>query len=210
MAANSEFDAKAREWDLNPMHLERSKAIAEEMLREIPFSQDLKALEFGAGTGLLSFLLYDRAGSITMADNSEEMTRVMQEKIESRGVGNLQVIHADLEHEDLPEKFGLIFSQMVLHHVREPEKILEKFADMLNPGGYLAIADLYPEDGSFHGEGVNVHLGFDPVVLAEKLQAFGCIVTRLNKVFEIRRQAEGSDVKIFPVFLLVVQRQPGR
>ncbi len=30
-------------------------------------------------------------------------------------------------------------------------RILEKFHDLLNPSGYLAIADLYPEDGSFHG-----------------------------------------------------------
>jgi len=32
---------------------------------------------------------------------------------------------------------------------------------MLSKGGYLAIADLYKEDGSFHGEKKVPHNGFD-------------------------------------------------
>ena len=54
----SEFDNKAGAWDANPMHLERSKAIAARLLEIIPVDGRLKALEFGAGTGLLKMALF--------------------------------------------------------------------------------------------------------------------------------------------------------
>ena len=41
---------------------------------------------------------------------------------------------------------------------------------LLNAGGFLAIADLYEEDGSFHGEGFTGHNGFDPENLSEILR----------------------------------------
>ncbi len=39
----------------------------------------------------------------------------------------------------------------------------------LNPGGYLAIADLYAEDSSFHSDGFHRYLGSEIDVLAKKL-----------------------------------------
>ena len=56
----NEFDVKAAEWDKSNMHLERARTIAGEILKEIPITAEMKALEFGAGTGLLSFLLRDQ------------------------------------------------------------------------------------------------------------------------------------------------------
>ena len=47
-------------------------------------------------------------------------------------------------------KFDLIFTQMVLHHVSDIETIINRLSQLLNPGGYLAVADLYEEDGSFY------------------------------------------------------------
>ena len=50
---------------------------------------------------------------------------------------------------------------MVLHHVTDIENIIRKFHNLLNPDGHLAIADLYTEDGSFHGKEFTGHKGFD-------------------------------------------------
>jgi hypothetical protein len=66
----------------------------------------------------------------------------------------------------------------------------------------LAIADLYTEDGSFHGPDVNVHLGFDPVKLTEIFRNAGFKNIEYQKCFEVKRD---SGVK-YPVFLLVGQK----
>ena len=45
----SEFDARAREWDKDKMHTNRSVAIATELEKRIPLNSSMKALEYGAG-----------------------------------------------------------------------------------------------------------------------------------------------------------------
>lgn len=91
---------------------------------------------------------------------------------------------------------------MVLHHVNDIEAIFNKFYSLLNPAGYIAIADLYTEDGSFHGPDVEVHRGFDPDKLAEILKLTGFKNTEYKTCFEIKREPDEK----FPVFLLVAKK----
>lgn len=198
----SEFDARAREWDNDKMHTERSVAIATELEKMIPINPSMKALEYGAGTGILSFLLKDRFSEITLMDNSQEMIKVCVEKTKFYNTSHIVPLWFDLEHKKFDVKFDIIYNQMVLHHVNDYESIINTFYSMLNPDGYLAIADLYPEDGSFHGIEVKVHLGFDPENLAEILKHTGFKNIEYKTCFEVKRD---SGVK-YPVFLLVAQK----
>ncbi len=203
----NEFDDLASGWDSNPMHWERSKAIAEEMQRLLPLRTGLKALEFGAGTGILSFMLKDSFDGITLMDSSSEMVRIINDKVTSSGVQNFKPLLFDLAHYDfVDEKFDVIFTQMVLHHVEDIELIIGKFYKMLNAGGYLAIADLYTEDGSFHGEGFSGHLGFDVDVLAEELSKYQFKNMSHRKCFTINREILDHKTQQFPVFLLTANR----
>ena len=86
----NEFDVKAAEWDNNPMHRDRSEAIANGIKIAIPFKREMKVLEFGAGTGITSFMLKDRVREITLMDNSTEMVKVMNEKIRASNAINLK------------------------------------------------------------------------------------------------------------------------
>jgi tRNA (cmo5U34)-methyltransferase len=84
----------------------------------IPINQGMKALEYGAGTGLLSFLLTDKFSEITLMDNSEKMVKVMHDKVAASPLSNLKPLFWDLVRNDYDSsKFDCIFSQMVLHHV---------------------------------------------------------------------------------------------
>src|SRR5450759_2489142 len=151
----NEFDLKAAEWDQNPIIWERAEAIANEIKRLIPLKKQMTALEFGAGTGVTSFILKDFLKEITLMDNSTEMVKVMNNKIKTSRVENLKTLNFNLEQDDFKDaKFDFIFNQMVLHHISDIENIITKFYNLLNPGGFLAIADLYTENGSFHGEGI--------------------------------------------------------
>jgi len=198
----SEFDARAREWDKDKMHVDRSVAIAAELQQMIPIDQSMKALEYGAGTGILSFLLKDHFAEITLMDNSPEMIKVCMEKVEYHKTKHILPILFDLEHKDYDGNFDIIYNQMVLHHVVDYESIIGTFYSLLNPNGYLAIADLYTEDGSFHGPEVKVHWGFDPEHLAEILKQTGFKNIEYKICFEVKRE---SGIK-YPVFLMVAQK----
>ena len=198
----SEFDSRAREWDKDKMHTERSVAIAAELQKMIPLDNSMKALEYGAGTGILSFLLKDQFAEITLMDNSIEMIKVCEEKAEFFNASHIIPLFFDLEHKDFKGKFDIVYNQMVLHHVNDVDSMLAKFYALLNPGGYLAIADLYPEDGSFHGAEVKVHLGFDPEKLTGILKQKGFKDTEYKTCFEIKRESG----EIYPIFLLVAKK----
>jgi ubiquinone/menaquinone biosynthesis C-methylase UbiE len=198
----SEFDAKARDWDKNQRYFDRSEAVADVLLQMIPVHAGMKALEYGSGTALLSFALKDKFAEITLMDNSREMTQVTTEKIAEQQVKNMKPLFFDLEHEDFTGKFDIIYSQMVMHHVNDIDAMLAKFYGLLNPGGYLAIADLYSEDGSFHGEGFNGHLGFDVDSLADQMKIVGFEGIKHHQSYVITRTEEDGKVKEFPIFLL--------
>lgn len=203
----NEFDIKAAEWDKNPMHWDRSEAIANEIKELIPLRKDMKALEYGAGTGITSFLLKDYLKEITLMDNSTEMVKIMNEKIRTTGVSSMKALNFDLEHDDYKEgTFDLIFTQMVLHHVNDIETIINRFSKLLNRGGYLAIADLYEEDGSFHGNGFTGHKGFnvENLSLIIKKNSFSNISHKT--CFEIDRKISETETAKFDVFLLTATR----
>lgn len=204
----NEFDLKASDWDENPLHHARSEAIAKEMLKLVPFKKEMRAMEYGAGTGILSFLLKDNFNEILLMDSSAEMVNVTNKKINATGVKNLKTLVFDLEHNIFTSKsFDLIFTQMVLHHVNNIENIFGKFYKILNPDGILAIADLYTEDGSFHGEGFYGHNGFNIEELTMILNKCNFHVTSTEQCFVISRKTSEEINNQYPVFLLIAKRK---
>jgi ubiquinone/menaquinone biosynthesis C-methylase UbiE len=203
----NEFDIKAAEWDNNPMHWERSAAIAKEIIKIIPLNKEMTALEYGAGTGITSFLLRDYLKEITLMDNSKEMIRIIDEKIRTSKVNNFKTLNFNLENGEYKDgKFDLIFSQMVLHHVNDVDNIIKTFYGLTNVGGYLAIADLYEEDGSFHGDGFTGHKGFNMDDLSGILMKNGFSGVSHKKCFVIERKISESETKFYEVFLMTAKR----
>lgn len=198
----SRFDSVARDWDKDQMHIDRSIVIASELEKTIPLNKSMKALEYGAGTGFLSFLLKEKFSEITLMDSSGEMIKVCQEKVDYYGTKHIKPLYFDLEHNNYDQKVDVIYNLMVLHHVNEVEALLIKFYTMLNSGGYLAIADLYAEDGSFHGPDVKVHWGFNPEKLHETLTSVGFKHIEYKPVFEIKRESG----RVYPIFLFVAKK----
>ncbi|MCX6308772.1 MAG: class I SAM-dependent methyltransferase [Bacteroidia bacterium] len=201
----TDFNNAARSWDSNNIHAQRSEAIAKNLLARIEVQPEMKALEFGAGTGILSFMLADRFSSITMMDAASEMVAVMQEKVEAFPIKNLHPVLFDLTKEPYEsETFDCVFTQMALHHVSDTQDILNRFFELLDKGGYLVVADLYSEDGSFHGEGFDGHNGFDAVELEEKMKKAGFLNVQTETCFTMQKMSP-EGMKDFPIFLMIAR-----
>jgi ubiquinone/menaquinone biosynthesis C-methylase UbiE len=201
------FDEKAKTWDSNPSNLERSEAIAKKILRNIKLHTGLTALEFGAGTGILSFLLKDYLKEITLMDSSIEMVKVMNDKIQNGHIDHLIPLFFDLEEAEYRSAtFDLIFTQMALHHVTDVKLVLTKFYKLLNAGGTLAIADLYLEDGTFHDYEFNGHLGFDVENLSQILSNVGFKDISHENCFLMKKVIKTNELKEFPIFLLTAKK----
>ena len=201
------FDERAKDWDSDPNKLERARAVADAIRKAAPLSRQMKALEYGCGTALLSFALQADLGEITLADTSQGMLDVLKEKIASAGVTNMQPVHLDLSSDPLPsDRYDLTYSLMTLHHIHDVKHILTRFHDLLLPNGYLLAADLDKEDGSFHTDGsTDVHLGFDRDELQKMVEDAGFGNVMFSTAYEIKKQISNEE-KTFAVFLMTAQK----
>ncbi|MBN2086002.1 MAG: class I SAM-dependent methyltransferase [Anaerolineales bacterium] len=203
----NEFDAKAKAWDSTPGRAERARTVADAIRARVPITPDLRALEYGCGTGLLSFALQPRLGRITLADSSAGMLEVLAQKISAARIRNMVPLRLDLSADPPPaERFQIIYTLMTLHHIPDTAGILRAFFRMLEAPGYLCIADLDREDGSFHGPDFTGHQGFDREALKTiALQAgFGDVAC--ETVFQVARET-AADLKHFPLFLMTARRR---
>lgn len=198
----ADFDARAAGWDDDPVKMERARSVAEAIVRTVPLAPTMRALEYGAGTGLLSFLLRSHLGDITLADVSEGMLAVAARKIADARDAHMRTVKLDLLADPLPEtRFDIVYSLMTLHHVGDTRAILNRFHALLAPAGVLCIADLDREDGSFHGVGFDGHNGFDRDALGAMARDSGFGNVRFMTAYEMRKIVDGVE-RIYPIFLM--------
>ncbi|MBU0947008.1 MAG: class I SAM-dependent methyltransferase [Proteobacteria bacterium] len=202
---STHFDKAATDWDTKQPRVQLAAKISAAIAR-LPLSATMDAMEYGCGTGLVGLSLAPTLGHLTAIDTSQGMLDVLQEKIVEQGIANVSPLRCDLLIDDYSKRHDLIFCAMALHHVQEFEPLLQRFAGLLNQGGYLALADLAQEDGSFHdpsAEGVHHH-GFDSEQLAAILSAAGLIKIK-SEIIHTLIKGEGDGTQ-YPVFLLSAQK----
>lgn len=200
------FDDQAKTWDENPDKLQRAETFAKEIIQFIAPKKQLHALEFGCGTGLLSFALKDAFKTITLVDTSEGMINVLKEKIEQQKITNFKPVLADLLSDDCTiENTDIIYTLMTLHHIHDLEKAFTAFHRLLHTNGYLCIADLVEEDGTFHKPELNFdgHLGFNKEKLSVLLNNHGFSIEYYSTPHTITKE----NGKKYPLFLLIAKRR---
>jgi ubiquinone/menaquinone biosynthesis C-methylase UbiE len=202
------FDERAREWDSDPDKVKRAGVVADAIRKAVPLSKNMNALEYGCGTGLVSFALQADLGYITLADTSQGMLEVLREKIADAGVKNMRPIRLDLAVDPLPrERYHLTYSLLTLHHIADTKNILTQFHALLAPNGYLLVADLDQEDGSFHTDGsTDVHHGFARETLQRQVEDIGFRNVTFSTAYEIKKKVNTGEEKVFPIFLMTAQK----
>jgi ubiquinone/menaquinone biosynthesis C-methylase UbiE len=199
----NDFDERARDWDSDPMKVERARIVAEAIRSALPLRPGMTALEYGCGTGLLSFCLRADFASFTLADTSQGMLDVLSGKIKAAGAANMFPIRLDLCADPFPAaRYHVLYSLMTLHHVPDTDRLLRAFHAVLEPGGWLALADVDKEDGSFHGpEVTDVHHGFEREKIKAQAEAAGFRDVTFSTVYEIPKAG-----RIYPVFLMSARK----
>ncbi len=195
------FDKASKDWDKNLKRVERAKDVAKEILKILPNTL-LRGLEYGSGTGLLGFELLKDFKEIDFYDTSKGMLERVAEKIEEKGVSNCNIV----EKLDKNTSYDCLFNLMVLHHIPNRDEVFKEWNTLINKGGYLCIADLVTEDGSFHSntsdsDTFNGPHGFDTKELSKELEEKGFKVISIT----VPHIIDKND-KEYPVFLMIAEK----
>ncbi|BCD60621.1 MULTISPECIES: class I SAM-dependent methyltransferase [unclassified Nitratiruptor] len=191
----SSFDERAKEWDKNSRRVQTAQKVAK-AIKECVRKKSLDILDFGCGTGLVSYELTDIANSITGVDTAPKMVEMFNAKSPSPSI---KAYCKDIDAIEPP--FDLIVSSMTFHHIEDIHEIIGKLYAKLKSDGIICIADLVTEDGTFHSDNRGVHhFGFDPKWLEDQLQKQGFTKVCQKIVHTIQKH------KAFDVFLLCMQK----
>ncbi|HJV36975.1 class I SAM-dependent methyltransferase [Geomonas sp.] len=176
-----DFDAVAQQWDQEPRRQKLAEDVVAAIRKEVPLSKEMNALDYGCGSGLVTLGLRPYVKSITGADSSQGMLDVLNAKIRQGELGNVETRLLDLEERvNLRRRYDLIVSSMTMHHVDDVAALIGALSDGLRRGGWLAIADLKAEDGSFHDNPTGVlHAGFEPSFLKSVFESCGLSTVRV-------------------------------
>jgi trans-aconitate methyltransferase len=87
-------------------------------------------LDIGCGTGHLTAQIADSGARVVGVDRSPEMVNAAR-----KAYPDLQFEVADARNLRFQNEFDAVFSNAVLHWIREPERVIRKVESALRPGG---------------------------------------------------------------------------
>lgn len=199
------FDQAAATWEENPFRVALTQAVVETIVRQVQPTPAMDLLDYGCGTGLISAGLAPHVGTVTAADSSEGMLASLRQKIAQHRLP-LRAVRLDLEHDPLPvERYDLIVTSMVLHHVADPQRLLGDFFALLRPGGAVCVADLDTEPGVFHNAEAAAtvhHHGFDRQAFRGWMVQAGFQQVQDTTAHTIRKPLADGQARDFSVFLI--------
>ena len=195
------FNEKAKDWDANEMRTKLSSAIGSSILAHVSLHDQMRVMDFGAGTGLISSQVAPLVKKIVAVDISEAMLNKLVAKPELQD--KVEIVCQDIIEKPIADNFDLIMSAMSMHHVKDTSKLIQRFSEHLNPGASIALADLDKEDGSFHpedSEGV-FHLGFKRNELQIILEKYG-----FREIQFVTAHTINKEEKKYPIFLVTATK----
>jgi cyclopropane-fatty-acyl-phospholipid synthase len=100
-----------------------------------------RILDLGCGWGALSLWLAGHypAARITAVSNSRTQREHIEAEAARRGLGNLEVLTADIRELSAPGTFDRVVSVEMFEHVRNHERLLERISGWLGRAGLLFV-----------------------------------------------------------------------
>lgn len=202
------FAKKAQTWDAQPMREAMAEAFIAELARLAPLTPPPDALEFGAGTGLVGLRLAPRLRSLALLDTSPAMLAKLRENLALLHLPQVTIHHQDLATTPWTGTApDLAFSLMALHHVPAPPAAIAALHAALKPGGTAVVADLLPEDGSFHGAEPAPHNGFDPGVMLAWFKDAGFADLQAHTFHTLHKPGPDGAMRDYGLFVLAARKR---
>jgi len=196
----STFDKRAENWDSGNIRVNGARKIAESINAVIDLKDDMEIIDFGVGTGLLGFEIAKKVKQVYGVDTSTGMLEKLQEK--NSKTLSIIPIKQDIIQEPLSQIFDGLVSSMTLHHVENLRAFFTTIHANIKENGFIAIADLEAEDGTFHGDNTGVHhFGFKDDELINIVKECGFKEVDIKNINTLKKEHRN-----FGIFLLTAKR----
>ncbi len=194
------FHTRASQWDKGSIRVTGAKKIADAIRENIQLTKEMEILDFGVGTGLLGFDIAKSVKKVYGVDISSKMIEALESK--NTPQLNIETYTRDIIKEPLEMNFDGLISSMTLHHIQNLEIYFATIYKIIKDDGFIAIADLQSEDGSFHSDNAGVfHFGFEKDILCKIVNDAGFKEVDFKVINTINKPHNDFDI-----FLLTARR----
>jgi Methylase involved in ubiquinone/menaquinone biosynthesis len=198
---NDNFAHRAADWD-SPEKTKMTKIFVSEMLKHIQLQKKWKAIEIGAGTGLVGLQILPYISQMVFEDTSAAMLDVLKQKLDKEQP--VEIVHGEI-FEYHKQDIDLAFSCMAFHHLPSIEHTLDHLAKITKPDAYVVVGDLLTEDGSFHHFEPIPHKGFDLDILSEQFRNAGFNVLTTKHYHTLKRERTPGMISDYEQFILIAK-----
>lgn len=198
------FDEAAKTWDNKQTSIDSSNACVQNLLEKIELKKDANILDYGCGTGFISFALSAEDNNVLGMDYSDGMVNRFNEKAKELNYSNIKAIKHNMNEEELPkDQFDLVISSMTMHHIKDTNMFAKKCKEALREGAIVCINDLEKEDGTFHkkhnNDGVE-HFGYEKELVCKLFEDEGFEIISCDTVYTHER-----NDREYPLFNLIAK-----
>jgi ubiquinone/menaquinone biosynthesis C-methylase UbiE len=120
----------------NPIEQTRLKTVIKKLLNHLK-QQDVKVLDFGAGTGNLTLKFLQAGCRVTAADISEKSIQILQKRANHPNLTTKRFDGGDLPFDN--EMFDIVGTYSVLHHIPDYLHAIREMIRVAKPGGLIYI-----------------------------------------------------------------------
>jgi 2-polyprenyl-3-methyl-5-hydroxy-6-metoxy-1,4-benzoquinol methylase len=190
------FKHKAQDWDKGDIRVNGAKKISDAINESVHLHKDMEILDFGVGTGLLGFSIAPQVKKVYGVDTSAKMLEKLQEK--NTPELSIETYNQNIIKEPIEKEFDGLISSMTLHHIEDLDAFFETIYKNIKKGGFIAIADLEEEDGTFHSDNTGVfHFGFEEEKLVNAAKKAGFTNTAFENINTINKPHRDFGVFLF-------------
>lgn len=201
------YNEAGQRWDSDLSRVYRTQKVARALVVALQPTGAEQALEVGAGTGAATMIVAPKFKEVTALDPTPGMLGILREKLARRPRLAVRIVQGRAPEQIPADAYDVVYSVMLMHHVADVPSLLKGIAPHVKPGGRIAIADLDPEDGSFHYESAGVfHHGFDRREFGGWIEAAGFVEPAFSTAFTVRRADEHDVITEYPIFLAIARR----
>ena len=196
------FAHRAADWD-QPEKIKMAEKFVEATLHHINPLPQWRALEIGAGTGLVGLMLLPYIASLVCVDSSGAMLEVLKNKTTDKN--NIEIVHGETT-DYTTQDIDFVFSNMSFHHIPDIPALLQHLHSITRAGAVIAVGDIRTEDGSFHRFEPIPHRGFDTEQLRKQFETAGFEVEQIRTYRALHRERVPGTISSYEQFILIARK----
>ncbi len=140
------FDSKSREYSrMYGQHTPFHDAMTRRLLELAGVKGGMKVLDMGCGAGRTTIPLLQAGCHVTGLELSASTLELLQQKISTLNLQeSFTAEHGAAEDLDSVRDYDLIMGRGILHHLQDPQAVIERVHRALRPGGKAVFMDPNP------------------------------------------------------------------